>query len=134
MLVLRHEVYKAEERAYDLFNELNTDDEFDVICKLVAPTGTRLEKRVCRPRFEDSLRAQAAREYVENITSGGFSSTGTTEALIKRKHKQFMIELEAITTENPELLAAFLEFYDARKIAESEHERRCEGRLILCKK
>ena len=71
---------------------------------------------------------------MENVTAGGFSATGSNEGVIKRNHEILMIMLEAMTEENPALLEAFVEFYDAKKILESEHKRRCEGQLIFCKK
>lgn len=50
----------AEDRFYERWNELNDDDDLDVICRVEAPTGTRLTRRTCAPRvLDDATREQA---------------------------------------------------------------------------
>jgi hypothetical protein len=55
----------ARERAYDLFNDLNSNDDFDVYCHAEGRTGTRLTETVCRAQFENRISARAASEYLE---------------------------------------------------------------------
>src|SRR5690349_19062191 len=64
---LRFEVQVARERAYNLFNNINSNDEFDVYCREEGRTGTRSTERVCRPQFESRISADAAREYLSTL-------------------------------------------------------------------
>ena len=49
---LRVELWAAEDRAYELFNELNGDNDYDIHCYREVPTGSKILRRVCRTRFE----------------------------------------------------------------------------------
>jgi len=42
----------AEDIFYDLYNLLNDDDEYDVVCGDVGSAGSRIARRKCRGRFE----------------------------------------------------------------------------------
>jgi hypothetical protein len=42
LVQLRLELYKAEDAVFDLFNSLNSDDEFDVHCYKEAPIGSHI--------------------------------------------------------------------------------------------
>src|SRR5512139_2490199 len=57
---LRAEVQIARERAYEIFNEINSSDDFDVYCRAEGRTGTRSTDRVCRAQFENRISAAAA--------------------------------------------------------------------------
>jgi hypothetical protein len=57
---LRQDMVKTEEQFYKLFNELNKEDDYDVHCRLEAPLGTRLKKRICRIAFYEDAEAEAA--------------------------------------------------------------------------
>lgn len=58
---MRKDIIRAEDRFLALFNELNTDDDFDVHCTIDVPTGTRLTQRVCRAQFIETAQADWAR-------------------------------------------------------------------------
>jgi predicted nuclease with TOPRIM domain len=49
---LRREVTRLEDRIYARYNDLNRIDRFDIVCSEEARTGTRIERRYCRPKFE----------------------------------------------------------------------------------
>lgn len=65
--VLRAEVQTARELAYSIFNELNSNDDFDVYCRQEGRTGTRSTQRVCRAQFENRISADAASEYMSQL-------------------------------------------------------------------
>ena len=64
---LRAEVEITRERAYGNFNEINSNDDFDVYCRAEGRTGTRSTDRVCRAQFENRISAQAASEYMRTL-------------------------------------------------------------------
>jgi hypothetical protein len=68
MRTLRLEVQAARERVYDLFNSLNSDDEFDIHCRNVPRTGTRIPRagaaaRTCDGRPRDHRASRGARAH-----------------------------------------------------------------------
>ena len=46
LAMMRAEVIEAEDVIYDLFNELNDDDGYDIICKKETQLGSQIPKRV----------------------------------------------------------------------------------------
>jgi hypothetical protein len=64
---LRAEVEDARERAYGLFNDLNSNDEFDVYCHKESRSGTNVPQVFCRAQFENRISAAAAREYMSTL-------------------------------------------------------------------
>ena len=61
LIHLRHEVQRAEDRVFDVFNTLNSDDEYDIHCYREAPTGSHIHRRVCRANFVSKATAEEAR-------------------------------------------------------------------------
>jgi hypothetical protein len=65
---LRFEVEQAQERAYAIFNALNSDDDFDVYCREERKYHSRATQRTCRPQFENRISAEAARAYMAELS------------------------------------------------------------------
>jgi hypothetical protein len=61
---LRKEIIQVEDKFFALYNELNTDQDFDVHCTLNTPTGTHLQERVCRVSFYEDAQAAWARSQL----------------------------------------------------------------------
>jgi hypothetical protein len=126
---LHLELYKAEDAVFDLFNSLNSDDEFDIHCYKEAPTGSHIKKRVCKTNYVRDLIGEATRKAL--LIGGPYIHP---VAKIKQKDELLRKEMEALVVERPGLLNAFSEAYDAKQIYDSEHKRRCEGRIFICRK
>jgi len=58
---MRQEIIQVENRFFALFNDLNTEDDFDVHCRHNTPTGTRIQQRVCLVQFYEEAQAEWAR-------------------------------------------------------------------------
>ena len=127
LLKFRLDMYRAEEDFYDLFNSLNSDDEYDVHCYREAPTGSHIRRRFCRANFEKEITAEAAVNWrlgQAYVTAG---------ARIRHKKKLLNEEMEALLSEHPNLTKALSEFSVAKQTYESEHQRRCGGgRALFC--
>lgn len=61
---IRAQIKAAEEAVYDRFNEINSDDEFDIHCRQEAPTGSHIKRRVCQANFWRTAQARAGEETV----------------------------------------------------------------------
>ena len=64
----RVEVQLARERAYAIFNEINSDDDFDVHCRDETRYFSHSKRRVCRAQFERRISADAAKEYMATLS------------------------------------------------------------------
>jgi hypothetical protein len=63
---LRRQIQLAQEAVFAKFNEINSDDAFDVRCRRVTPTGTHISQRVCEPNFWRDAQAEAAEEMLRS--------------------------------------------------------------------
>lgn len=80
---LRDEIVRLEDKFYQRFNELNTDDQYDVHCNMEKPTGTLLKYRVCRPVFVETATSEEAKAFL-----GGYTVT-PANMVIMAKYPDF---------------------------------------------
>ncbi len=73
---LRAEMAKAERQYIDLYNKVNTNPEFAILCRMDKTTGSSFAVRVCEPRYLVSAKARAASERMESAISAGNSTGG----------------------------------------------------------
>ena len=123
---LRIELHEAEDRAFALFNSLNNEDEYDILCYREAPTGSHISRRICRPNYVSQARSLETRAFLRG------QPPPSAWAIIQHKDKILREKMETLVVERPEFLKAINEFAEAKENLESEHKRRCEGRIILC--
>ena len=128
LIQLRLELNRAEDKAFDLFNSLNSNDEYDIHCYMEAPTGSRIKRRVCRANFVVDATTNVAKAFQLGLPSN------SDWAAVQLKYKHLQEEMEALVVERPEFFDALSEFSEAKKALESENQRRCEGRAIVCEK
>lgn len=50
IVAIRSQIAREEMRSYKMFNELNSDDDFDITCRQVR-ANSHIAKRECEPRF-----------------------------------------------------------------------------------
>lgn len=91
-------IEEAEDQFYAIFNANNDDEEFDVECYMMLPTGSHIERRVCEPLFMRKARA-------DNVSRARFD----TEMLLtdaglladqKANFDELQRRMEAMTTSN----------------------------------
>jgi hypothetical protein len=59
---LKREGIKAEDLKFEIFNSLNSTDDFDIICELRAPLGSRTPERFCDVGYMKKAREQALQD------------------------------------------------------------------------
>jgi hypothetical protein len=64
---LRDDVIEAEDRVYALYNELNKDEQFDIVCHQAVRTGMVMSERVCRPKLVEAATSEEARGFLEAV-------------------------------------------------------------------
>ena len=59
----------VEDRFFALYNDLNQNDDFDIHCRVEAPTGTLLKVRICRLALYEKALEEEARAYLSGVDS-----------------------------------------------------------------
>tara|TARA_B100001173_G_C15801730_1_gene467968 strand:+ start:122 stop:742 length:621 start_codon:yes stop_codon:yes gene_type:complete len=114
---IRMEIVDEENKIFSMFNELNSDDRFDIFCDNIAPTGSHIKQRVCEPRFVTETRAQMTQDYVRGIGMLVGSSDLEVETAMEREELEK--EHLRIAVEHPEYLEMLTELTNLRDTLES---------------
>ena len=130
---LRQDAYDAQDIFLDRFNALNSDDDLDIHCYKEARTGSRLRRRVCKPNYLIRMEAEATRQMMLSMQTGGAGSYLEPVWRVRQMDKQMQEEMQTLAAENPELLEALKEAANKKLIYERERKERCDGRIIICR-
>ena len=114
---IRMEIVDEENKIFSMFNELNSDDRFDILCDNIAPTGSHIKQRVCEPRFVTETRAQMTQDYVRGI--GMFVGSSDLEVETAMEREELEKEHLRIAVEHPEYLEMLTELTNLRDTLES---------------
>ena len=115
---MRAEIDEVQDRAFALFNELNVDNDYDIVCRRETPTGSHIPVRVCRPRYVDRLEAEAAQDFLAG--DAYFDPGGDImyhEGILRQK-------IARMAEEDPDLHHALAEFYRVKTAYEEERRER----------
>jgi hypothetical protein len=116
--LLRDRVVAAEDKVHELFNRINTIDEFDIHCRMHATTGTRIVQRVCAPNFEKEKSADRGQAILASMRGEAFGTNWQiAEAEMRFKASQFEDHMKQLARENPDLLQAMRELVEAMQAA-----------------
>lgn len=108
---LKAAIIDAEDRIYEMFNDLNTVDDYDMICKRETGLGSHFRRRVCKPKM---LRDLDLRYSADNAIE---RPEGANKKIYKDQ-RQIMLDTAA---ENPALMelmvsrVRMLRLYNQRK-------------------
>jgi len=145
----RVEVDLARERAYAVFNEINSTDDFDIQCVDDEPRrGSRMGRRVCAARFEGRIARATAQDYLalmqaicpdlEGLTqrclfdpglaSRGIAAARGAESEAPTQRGRLEAEIQRLARTDLRFGQAILDFYDASVKYEEERNRPRERR------
>lgn len=110
---LRVQIIKAEDHAFEIFNTLNDDDEYDVHCRMEARTGTLLKKRMCLPNFYHKATADEAIVHLGYIGVLNYTpAVPSARNVFAVKYPIFKSKVKKLALEHPELLDAVQELFE----------------------
>ena len=146
---LRVAVEKARERAYGIFNAINSSNDFDFVCSDETRTFSRAKTRVCRPRFESRITSAAAKEWMSAIAmtcpadssgfvafqacmTGAYAQRGQSRAQAVAgeapgMHDRLNDEILRLAGENDQFAQAILDFYAAQQEYDAARHGRGEA-------
>src|SRR5262245_21170354 len=140
---LRDQVDVTRQRAYALFNEINSSDDFDVYCHKESRGGTNVPQEICRAQFENRISAAAAKDYFSSLflscpgdlgvtqdcmfsaqAQGAISHMQGAQSELPSMHDRMTDEIFRLARENDELAKAILDCYEANQQYEAARKRR----------
>jgi len=115
---LRQDVLQAEDAVYSLFNELNDDDEYDVVCKRQTKIGSQIPQRICLPTVLRDFEPDDVRDGDSRLASARVEAE-------QAKHQRLLREkILGLADKHPELLQALQKRYALAKRLEEEQRAR----------
>ena len=103
---LRSEIRAAEEAFYARFNEVNSDDEFDIQCRWVVEIGSRMRHRRCQPNFWIRLDTEIGEETVRAMQGSFALPLQAFQGEQHYKGRLLVEEIRRLAVEDEELLQA----------------------------
>jgi len=121
---MRKELQAAREHVWDVFNDINGNDDFDIACLDAARTGTRIPKRTCRPKYANDATSQAGKELlrrmqgcdpndgacIEGAMMAASSMAQQQQARIATMDQRLDQAFQQLAREQPELATAILDY------------------------
>ena len=117
---IRMEIVDEENRIFSMFNELNSDDDFDILCDKIAPTGSHIRQRVCEPRFVTETRARMAQDFMLGI--GALNESSDLGVETKLQQDELEKEHLRIAAEYPEYLEMLTKLMNLRATLETRKD------------
>lgn len=130
LLSLHKEVRRADEVKFEIFNKLNSTDDFDITCKWRTPTGTLLRQWSCVAGYMDKARSEDMdrwKSFPGKVTPRSDRQLSTEFAYKHRALKKEMIDL---AVKHPELAAAIIRANEVRRLYEAEREIRFKKSIM----
>ena len=120
---LQRDYSNAEKNFYALFNDINTDDEFDVLCKTERSLSSRRRVQTCKAGFLRRYESNVAAGQMDQLT-GQRSDAAANPAGVDEKQAILRGKISAALTENAELERAFAQLANAKKQLEMKMAER----------
>jgi hypothetical protein len=99
---MRERIRLATEAVYAKFNEINSDDAFDIHCRYRATTGSRIRSRVCESNFWRDAQADAGEEMARAFQGSSSISPETIYASARLQGQLMSQEMYRLMRENAE--------------------------------
>lgn len=112
--VLRLEMERAQNAVFARFNEINSDDGFDIVCRREPPIGTRITRRICQSNDWREQDANFANAMLRQLRGEGGPSP--EQFTIEQRFRQRLLadEMQRLVFEDEQLYQALQRFGKAR--------------------
>ncbi|MEL6868293.1 MAG: hypothetical protein AAFO81_00695 [Pseudomonadota bacterium] len=118
-LQLSKVVVQARLDFWDVFNSLNRVDDYQVVCRKVAQTGTRFKKMRCAPKyFTDALAEVTQQQFLINGAGGPPPDERTAIMMTRKKKAEADAYMIGLIESNPLLLERYETLLKASKAYE----------------
>ena len=141
VIILRNALYRAEESFFDLYNSLNSHDQFDVECKNRQKSiQERRKEHRCAPSFALEYEAWVTARFMRGMSNGFIGMLDPAfanleyQARVRVKEREMRAEMEELIEANPEFLEKIEDLEMANDALAAEMERRGPCPKIFCRK
>lgn len=110
-------ITQAEDDMFAKYNELNLDDDYDILCRDIKPTGSHISVRSCEPVFLDKARADNHGLFMFMLSRGGgveLLDDRTLQKNHRREYEELEKKMEAFTGTDAEFRALAQRVLDLR--------------------
>ncbi len=83
---LRHRLRAVDEQFFARYNELNSNDDFDMICKRETRIGSQIPRRVCLSRLHRAMISESSTDVAEDMADGTDNAIVDESPSWNRKH------------------------------------------------
>lgn len=126
---IMQEMVQAEDRFFARYNELNTNDDFDMHCAQEARVGTAIRRRACRAVYmnkafevEGQNHAEAMKEMTQEPPRPWRPPLPAT-ITIEARRKDYQQNMRDVVRRNPELIKMLRERYELGKRYEAKRRK-----------
>jgi len=106
LLALHLKVSEAEDAMFALYNELNTDDQYDIVCKVEIRVFSHIRQKSCVPRYA----RDALMEEAQNLVRG--QPGIPARAVLGYQAPRLDAKFQEMVGKSPELFAAVARHYE----------------------
>ncbi|MEY4641280.1 MAG: hypothetical protein RLZZ227_1274 [Pseudomonadota bacterium] len=110
MFELRLQVQDAEDAMFALFNEINTDDQYDVICTVETRVFSHVKERVCLPVYARDAQLDEAQNMVRGTPAIPLQAT------LSYSTPRFTAKFQELVGSNAELFSAVARHYELKEL------------------
>jgi hypothetical protein len=117
------EIERLEGSVYQRFNELNSNDDFDIHCSTGAD---RLEHPLtqCAPNFVIEAESRAAEDAVHGARTTGRSRNDEYVAIVQEKSRQLNEEMKRVARQDEQFLRDLVRLDELRQLQANEKQQR----------
>lgn len=131
---LKKELMATQDHFFALYNEFNTNDDFDIHCTLHAPVGTRIEQRQCRLESLIEAPAQEGQNFFLGLNSDPpqpARPSVSPHTLWYQRADEDRRTMKAVLEAHPVLIEVAGEWRQKQARLEKARKDRLNGRLVL---
>lgn len=107
---LRMQVSAAEDAMYALFNELNSDDQYDIVCTVEIRYFSHLKQKQCVPQYASAALMNEVQDAMRGVP--GMPAA----ALLARHEPRLEAKFQELVGQNHELFQAVARHYELNEI------------------
>ena len=114
LLFYKDDMQAAELDFYEMFNALNDNKKYKVLCRKETRLGSRIKTRVCYPQY---VLDRMAQETQDALSSGaGYPSLQQIEFAVKDEREESMKYVEELVKSNPKLLEKLIQLNEKQAL------------------
>lgn len=127
--LLKMEMIRAEELKFDIFNSLNSTDDFDITCEWYTALGSIVKKWGCDVGYLKRSSADDARDMLQR--GRPLVNRGQREVELAWKKRALNREMTALAVEHPELAIAIIKANGLKRLFAAEGKKRFKKNILV---